>query len=194
MVYSAGYSHVFNFCRFLIKLSQIVRQKHGKENWRFCSIKWWQLFWSGLAILIWSQKPYIQWKLSIMLPFNAWYCGIIERSVVHFAVVMPYILKYIIQLGYYSTHLAKLKVSLFQNVFLILYIFQKTTEKFDKFLPKNMKGVEIIKIKTMPYTITIYIWLYGLFNVFKDISLIIWPLFRSLGRNLSNFSVVFWKI
>ena len=54
-----------------------------------------------------------------------------------------------------------------------------------------MKGVEIIKIKTMPYTITIYIWLYGLFNVFKDISLMIWPLFRSLGRNLSNFSVIF---
>ena len=46
----------------------------------------------------------------------------------------------------------------------------------------------------MPYTTTIYIWLYGLFNVFKDISLMIWPLFRSLGRNLSNFSVVFWKI
>ena len=35
--------------------------------------------------------------------------------------------------------------------------FPKTTEKFDKFLPKNMEGVEIIKIKTMPYTTTIYI-------------------------------------
>ena len=70
----------------------------------------------------------------------------------------------------------------------------KYHENFDKFLPKNMKGVEIIKIKTIPYTTTIYIWLYGLFNVFKDISLMIWPLFRSLGRNLSNFLVVFWKI
>ena len=76
---------------------------------------------------------------------------------------------------------------------MIFKIFKKTTEKFDKFLPKNMKGVEIIKIKTMPYTTTIYTWLYGLFNVFKDISLMIWPLFRSLGRNLSIFRWFFGK-
>ena len=30
---------------------------------------------------------------------------------------------------------------------------KKTTEKFEKFLPKNMKGVEIIKIKTMLWAI-----------------------------------------
>ena len=29
-----------------------------------------------------------------------------------------------------------------------------------------MKGVEIVKIKTMPYTTTIYIWLYGLFKMY----------------------------
>ena len=46
--------------------------------------------------------------------------------------------------------------------------FPKNTEKFDTFLPKNMKGVEIIKIKTMPFTTTIYRWLYGLLIVFKD--------------------------
>ena len=28
---------------------------------------------------------------------------------------------------------------------------KKNTEKFDKFLPKNLKGVEIIKIKTISY-------------------------------------------
>ena len=42
-----------------------------------------------------------------------------------------------------------LKVSGFQNV---LLIFQKTTEKFDKFPPKNLKSVQIIKI-TAPYSV-----------------------------------------
>ena len=55
----------------------------------------------------------------------------------------------------------------FRMSFWCFSIFQKTTEKFDKFLPKNMKGVEIIKIKTIPYTTTIYIWLYGLFMYSK---------------------------
>ena len=43
------------------------------------------------------------------------------------------------------------------------------------------------------HTIIIYIWLYGLFKVLKTFFFMIWPLFRSLGRNLSNFSVLFGK-
>ena len=44
---------------------------------------------------------------------------------------------------------------------------KKNTERFDKFLPKNQKGVELIKIKTISNTSIIYIWLYGLFKVLK---------------------------
>ena len=55
-------------------------------------------------------------------------------------------------------HMVVLFVKIYLKISLpILLTLQKTTEKFDKFLPKNMKGVEIIKIKIMPYTTTIYI-------------------------------------
>ena len=46
---------------------------------------------------------------------------------------------------FYGFFAKVLKVSWLQNVFLIFKIFQKTNEKFDKFLPQNLKSGQIIK-------------------------------------------------
>ena len=54
-------------------------------------------------------------------------------------------------------HMTKPKGQLISECLFDFLNFPKNHRKFDKFLPKNMKGVEIIKIKTMPYTTSIYI-------------------------------------
>ena len=55
--------------------------------------------------------------------------------------------------------------------------FPKNTEKFDKFLPKNLKSGQINKIKALFYNSMIYIWVYGLLNVLLYLYFMIWPLF-----------------
>ena len=49
------------------------------------------------------------------------------------------------------------KVSEFQNVFWVSQIFQKSNEKFDKFLPQNLKSGQINKITALSYN-TMIIW------------------------------------
>ena len=74
------------------------------------------------------------------------------------------------------------------------FIFYKKNEKFDKFLPQNLKSGQINKVKTLSYNITIIIWAIW---CIKDTTwwhyFTILPLFRFWGRNLSNFSLFFGK-
>ena len=71
----------------------------------------------------------------------------------------------------------------------VFKLTKKTNEIFVRISALDSKNCEINQIKALSYNNIIYILLYGLFNVLKTLEclyLMIWPLFRFLGRNLSN--------